>query len=433
MARAVKASSPSQAADDSPTGAVAELQGLYGPFGFPEKLLQRIWRDQEFLRPEARTQDGARLTILHPGRWNHLGGPDFKGARLRLGGREVSGDVEVHLRAGDWQTHGHAADPAYDGVILHVVLFPPPTKWTAGAEGRRIPLFVLLPRLWHDLEAYAAEAAVAALADRPAAEPWGKLRDLPEEELITLIDAAGQQRWEGKVRHAARRIELLGWEAACHHAALEILGYRFNRAPMLRVAGALPLARWQPGGAALLADAIEAGAPWQRQGVRPANRPERRLAQYAEWQSLRPDWVATLDEWARELSAVEINLAGGVGAARRQVGLMRRCRAWRDRLTGGAVGGVRFDHLIGDGFLPLVAASGRVDPAKARAWWWMSHPGDLPDFLARGLRQLGLAGAAGRPVATGPAQGLLSWCWQWELGERRVGGLTGGELDNKLD
>jgi hypothetical protein len=164
MARAVKASSPSPAADDSPTGAVAEMQGLYGPFGFPEKLLQRIWRDQEFLRPEARTQDGARLTILHPGRWNHLGGPDFKGARLRLDGREVSGDVEVHLRAGDWQAHGHATDPAYDGVILHVVLFPPATNWTAGAKGRRIPLFVLLPRLWAKLKAGRRRLAMRMLA-----------------------------------------------------------------------------------------------------------------------------------------------------------------------------------------------------------------------------------------------------------------------------
>src|SRR5690606_30693192 len=111
---------------DSPAQSVTEIQGLYGAFTFPEKLLQKIWLRGDFNRSVAATTDGRRVTILHPGKWNLLGGPDFKGARLRFDdGAEVQGDIEVHLHLGDWDAHRHASDPAYDQVVLHVILFPP--------------------------------------------------------------------------------------------------------------------------------------------------------------------------------------------------------------------------------------------------------------------------------------------------------------------
>ena len=70
---------------------VAEVQGLYGPFTFPEVLLQQIWRRGEFQQTAIRTTEGKALDVLHPGRWNRLGGPDFRSARLRLDGVELVG------------------------------------------------------------------------------------------------------------------------------------------------------------------------------------------------------------------------------------------------------------------------------------------------------------------------------------------------------
>lgn len=60
--------------------------------------------------------------ILQPGKPNLDAGPDFSGAILRVGKLILVGAVEIHLRAGDWMKHRHHTDPAYDGVILHVVL-----------------------------------------------------------------------------------------------------------------------------------------------------------------------------------------------------------------------------------------------------------------------------------------------------------------------
>src|SRR5688572_30260571 len=104
--------------------AVAELQGLYGPFTMHEKIVQKIWLQGEFDARRAQLLDGRPLEIISPGKWNLLGGPDFFGARLRIDGRDVHGDVEIHFHAADWMAHGHAANPSYANVVLHVVLFP---------------------------------------------------------------------------------------------------------------------------------------------------------------------------------------------------------------------------------------------------------------------------------------------------------------------
>ena len=38
--------------------AVAEFQGLYGPFTVAEKVLQKIWLRRDFALPRARLTDG---------------------------------------------------------------------------------------------------------------------------------------------------------------------------------------------------------------------------------------------------------------------------------------------------------------------------------------------------------------------------------------
>ena len=58
---------------------VAEVQGLYGPFTFPEVLLQQIWRRGEFQQTGSRTLDGAPLEVLHPGRGDCQTSPSTHG------------------------------------------------------------------------------------------------------------------------------------------------------------------------------------------------------------------------------------------------------------------------------------------------------------------------------------------------------------------
>jgi hypothetical protein len=396
---------------------VAEVQGFYGPFSFPEQLLQKIWLRGEFDRAGVRTIDGRAVAILHPGKWNRLGGPDFRGARLRLDDQTVVGDVELHLYAGDWAAHGHARDAAYDGVVLHVVLFPPPAGHvTRGANGQAIPVLVLLPRLQHDLEEYAEDEAVERLANRPLARTIEALSPLPAAGLVALLRGHAELRWRLKTHFARVRIERLGWEEACHHMALEVFGYRFNRAPMLSVATRWPLAEWARGAvAAGEIFAAEAGLRrWSLQGVRPANHPRTRLRQYAAWVRAVPAWPERLAGLAAQLPDVAES-AGPTAAVRRA----HHFADWRERLArevaGGAVGGSRLDNLICDGWLPLLAARGAT---AASGLWFHWFPGDSPAQLGRALRELGVLSARMQPACHGLIQGLLGW---WLVREQAEG------------
>jgi hypothetical protein len=387
--------------------AVAEIQGLYGPFTFTERLLQKIWLRGEFDAAHAVAEDGRPLRVVHPGRWNLLGGPDFRQARLLLGGEDLAGDVELHLHAGDWAAHAHAVDRAYALVVLHVVLFPPvPGEQARRADGRPIPTLVLLPLLLHDLEEYAAEEAVEMLANRPDWRAAEELARLPGAEVHAVLLAQAEARWRQKVRFARRRITRLGWTAASHHASLEILGYRFNRVPMLKTAARAPLAEWTRGAVDVASLFAAEAASWTLQGVRPANHPRVRLGQYATWTRARPDWPERLEKWGDEFASRPVPGALPTSIVRRRLGLSRlRARLGLEILANAVVGN-RLDNLVCDGFLPLLAA--RFERELFPVWFhWLV--GDLSPRLHLVLKSLAVFDGRVQPACHGLAQGLLGW------------------------
>ncbi|GAB1489073.1 hypothetical protein MASR2M8_15250 [Opitutaceae bacterium] len=402
----------------SEASAVSEVLGVDGPFSFPEKLFQQLWARREFDPRDTCTADGRRLKIIHPGRWNHLGGPDFRDARLQIEGESLTGDIELHLRAQDWASHAHAEDPAYANVILHVVLFPPVAAYTYGMGGRPIPIFALLPRLYYDLEEYASDAAVATLANRPSARLIEELGRLSVAELHAQFRRRAEARWAQKVRFASLRIAKLGWVGACHQMALEILGYRFNRASMLRLASRYPFVTWSLGKIDLEAALASERDLWSLQGVRPANHPGIRLRQYAAWTAGVPDWPERL----RSAQALEpADRAGEAGVdvddtrvIRRDWDFPSRRGWWADDLCGGVLGGSRLDNLICDGFLPLVAAGQSEWAGTCALIWRHWYPGDLPALIRPGLRDLGLIDGRRMPVSHGLTQGLLGWLLEEE-------------------
>ena len=389
---------------------VAEMQGLYGPFTIAERVVQKIWLRGDFDHCRAVLTDGRKLEIRSAGAWNLLGGPDFRGADLAIDGQALSGDVEVHFHAADWRAHGHAEDPAYDKVALHVVLFPPGTGEPAARrdDGREIPTFVLLPLLHRGLEEYASDDALEAITARDEWERFAELAATPVAELQQLLQQHALDRWRQKVHFAKLRIAKLGWTAA-HHTALEILGYRHNRAPMLTVAAKHPLHVWGNGiePAEIFA---ESGALWQTQGVRPANHPLARLQQYQRWITAQPDWPAQLRRIAGTLPA------GGVVTtptkpARETLGLKKLREVFARDICGGAVGGTRLDNLVCDGFLPLMAAQTGQDLSAVWHHWFL---GDAPAQLRTALTKLGMAGRGAQPHCHGCAQGLLGWILESE-------------------
>jgi len=117
-----------------------------------EKIVRCLWFDQFLDSANLSTEDGRRLAVFSPGYWNEGAGPDFRNAEFAFGDEpRVRGDVEIHVAASDWNRHGHAGDPMYDRVQLHVVLHNDLGEATVAQRGRRIPQLALASRLSSDL------------------------------------------------------------------------------------------------------------------------------------------------------------------------------------------------------------------------------------------------------------------------------------------
>lgn len=385
---------------------IAEIQGEYGAFSISERIVQSIWASGDFQQSELTTEEGRRLEILDLGEWNRLAGPDFLNVRLKVDGALVEGDAELHFYSADWRAHGHDDNPAFEKVVLHILVFPPksPMELDRCRVKNTLVFLNLLPQ---GLENYAEDAAVGALTDEDAEilEFWVSR---PKEERHALATEHALRRWKEKVGYARKRIRALDWEAACHQTALEILGYRYNRSAML-MAGAdysLPALR---SGRYSVEDLYAAGrGRWKATGTRPANHPLTRLAQYLDWVRSRPYWPSDLQSVGRGMEKVE---NGDIFRTNRRT---LRCAALKKRLSDqiavGTVGGTRFDTLVIDGFLPLLAARGIKGLFPTWFYW---YPGDMPNSLKQFIRQCGLGGNREKPYCNGLFQGLLGWTLHW--------------------
>lgn len=315
-----------------------------GPGNPPSELeVQALWFEQLHL-PVLKTDDERTVEVIQPGFWNHAGGPDFSQAAVRFfrdGEAELAvGNVEVHLRPGDWNAHGHHADPAYEGTILHVVWENRTEKkfFPATAAFRRVPQVELSSQLVAPWVELAPLCAMAAQHPLPCATP-GRcspvLASLPAERVVEILREAGLFRLRQKARRWFWRRRLTSPEQALYEALAEALGYHANQVPMRLVAQRLPWKMMRGfdhetrlahlfGLAGFLPDesvarlrseprawlrrlweiwwkarsgfdyALLPKSQWKLAGLRPLNRPERRLAALAQIAPQIPALTASL-------------------------------------------------------------------------------------------------------------------------------------------
>ena len=291
-----------------------------------ERALAQYWRDHGASLPPLECDDGSRLRVLYPGRASAAAGPDFRDAVLqREGGEVVRGDVELHLRRGGWEAHGHHTDGGYNGVVLHVVLHGGGAPIVL-ASGRRVPTAALFPRtLGRQLERPPRPEAPTPRPLPLAAMPTSAAK------LARTLDREGDARFFEKVRAFAHAIAPPSDPSeALYRGLMGGLGYGGNSAPMTRLAEAVPLraleretrgvergARQAALAAALLRasglsgenSALEGQAAlpalsreeWKLFRVRPANHPARRLEGMAAL--LDRAWDGGLAAWAASLVA----------------------------------------------------------------------------------------------------------------------------------
>jgi hypothetical protein len=69
-----------------------------------------------------KTVSGKSLRVVYPGKTSDAPRSDFQDAVIKVDRHTLKGDIEVHVKSSDWRKHGHHQNPAYNGVVLHVVM-----------------------------------------------------------------------------------------------------------------------------------------------------------------------------------------------------------------------------------------------------------------------------------------------------------------------
>ena len=182
------------------------------------------------------TTSGNKIDIIQFGTWNREAGPDFCDAAIRVnGGEPVRGCIEIDLIDRNWETHGHATNPAFEETVLHIFIEKSDREFfTRTKSNRNVPQLCIDPTVLPD----------AFSSNVPLARPGrcqSPLKDLPKERVKSVLDAAAHFRLRRKAARIRSKIDSHGRDEALFQEIAAALGYKENKLPFTLIAQRLPL------------------------------------------------------------------------------------------------------------------------------------------------------------------------------------------------
>src|SRR6266568_3898954 len=185
-------------------GRVRERALFVSPRIPSELELQARWFTGDFGKHFVST-DGDKIEIVQFGVWNREAGPDFCDAAIRInGGEPIRGCIEIDLLDRNWEAN------------------------------RNVPQVWIDPKMLPD----------ASGANLPLARPGrcqAPLKDLPEDRVRSVLDAAAQFRLQQKANRIRNKIESRRRDEALFQEIAAALGYKENKLPFTLIAQRLPL------------------------------------------------------------------------------------------------------------------------------------------------------------------------------------------------
>ena len=202
----------------------------------PEIELQARWFSGEFGR-DFQAVDGRPVKVIQFGVWNREAGPDFVEAAISIdGGPPERGAIELDMDARDWERHGHATNPAYEHVLLHVFFESgAAVAFTRTASNRSLPQVRL------DLHSLAGAPPPNPVPLAAPGRCLAPLRDLDLATVREILEGAAQFRLRRKAARLCRRREAHGDDEALYQALAETLGYKSNKLPFALLSQRAPL------------------------------------------------------------------------------------------------------------------------------------------------------------------------------------------------
>jgi Protein of unknown function (DUF2851) len=206
-------------------------RALFLPLRTPSELeLQARWFAGDFGRNFVSTR-GNQIDIIQFGSWNREAGPDFSDAAISInGGQPILGSIEIDVVDRNWDSHGHATNPAFEDAVLHVFVERSDREFfTRTRSNRNVPQIQIEP----------ATLPEAFSANIPLARPGrcqAPLKNLPEERVHSVLEAAAQFRLQKKAARIRAKIENQGRNEAVFQEIATALGYKENRLPFTLIA-----------------------------------------------------------------------------------------------------------------------------------------------------------------------------------------------------
>jgi hypothetical protein len=226
-----------------------------------ESFICRIWEGGPHYFGNLKTSENELVEIIDFGKRNYDGGPDYTDAKIRISGKTLIGDIEIHRDFSGWAEHNHPKDSKYNSVILQVVLWDSKERTSPKLRRKRdVPTVILsnflnqsIHKIWQDIINDPAEKFQLPCYDKPA--------NITDEELLHWFGKLAIERLNMKSRRMKERLLELGrqssgsvkskefirrsnlWEQMFYEYTMEAFGFSKNKEPMLKLARNLNLAK----------------------------------------------------------------------------------------------------------------------------------------------------------------------------------------------
>ena len=203
-----------------------------------ESFLQYVWH-HKLLEGGLTTVDGQPVIVERAGDLNRDAGPDFLDARLSIGGIQWAGNVEVHIKASDWNLHHHSQDKAYNNVVLHVVYV-----YDADVileNGRKLPTVEITDAIpdhvWRNYEELMQSASTNEIPCAP------RIKETPTFLFHTGQDRLLVERLQRKSDDVERLLKSTrgNWEQTCYQLVAHYFGGKTNGFPFELLAKVTPM------------------------------------------------------------------------------------------------------------------------------------------------------------------------------------------------
>ncbi|MFC3813133.1 DUF2851 family protein [Lacihabitans lacunae] len=202
-----------------------------------EDFLHYVWQYQLFDKSNLKCTDGSVLSVLKTGTHNTNSGPDFINARISLNEILWAGQVEIHIKSSDWNSHKHNNDVAYDNVVLHVVWEE--NQLIERTDKSMIPTLELKNIVSTDL--VSQYKGLVDNSENIACRSF--IGEATELNKISMLDNALARRLNSKTEFIKERLAATNfdWEEVAYQILGKNYGFKLNADAFLHLAEVLPL------------------------------------------------------------------------------------------------------------------------------------------------------------------------------------------------